>query len=63
VAYHPGHVWRILKAMRRSLQRPAGKAVERNEVEIARWVTEDWPLLVQTPERVEPGGVSLTSQE
>src|SRR5512132_1440873 len=30
VAHHPGHVWRILKAMRWSRQRPARKAVERD---------------------------------
>jgi transposase len=58
VAHHPGHVWRILKAMRWSLQRPARKAVERNEAEIARWVAEEWPRIVQTPERAEPGSAS-----
>jgi transposase len=63
VAYHPGHVWRILKAMRWSLQRPARKATERDEAEIARWVAEDWPQLVQTPERAEPGCVSSTNRQ
>ena len=58
VAHHPGHVWRILKEMRWSLQRPARKAVERNEAEIARWVAEEWPRIVQTPERAEPGSAS-----
>jgi transposase len=38
VAHHPGHVWRLLKAMGWSLPRPAPKAVEGNEAEIARWV-------------------------
>jgi transposase len=63
VAHHPGHVWRILKAMRWSLQRPARKAVERNERAIARWVAEEWPRLVQTPKRAEPGFVSLMNRE
>src|SRR4029453_18113475 len=40
VGHHPGHVWRLLKTMRWSLQRPARKAVERNEAEIGRWVAE-----------------------
>jgi transposase len=62
VAHHPGHVWRILKAMRWSLQRPARKAIERNEAKIARWVVEDWPQLVQTPKRAEPGCASSTSR-
>jgi transposase len=63
VAHHPGHVWRILKAMGWSLQRPARKAVERDEAEIARWVAEEWPRIVQTPERAKPGCVSLTNRE
>jgi len=62
VAHHPGHVWRILKAMRWSLQRPARKAVERDETAIPRWVAQAWPRLVQTPERAEPGFVSSTSR-
>src|SRR6266511_587737 len=62
VAHHPGHVWRILKRMRWSLQRPARKAVERNEAAIARWVAEEWPRIVQTPKRAEPGSASLTSR-
>jgi transposase len=63
VAHHPGHVWRILKAMGWSLQRPARKAVERNEQEIARWVAEEWPRIVQTPERAERGCVSSMNRE
>jgi transposase len=62
VTHHPGHVWRLLKRMRWSLQRPARKAVERDEAEIARWVAEEWPQLVQTPERAEPGCVSSMSR-
>jgi hypothetical protein len=62
VAHHPGHGWRILKAMRWSLQRPAGKAVERDQAEIDRWVAEEWPQIVQTPEHPEPGFVSSMSQ-
>jgi hypothetical protein len=49
VGHHPGHVWRILKTMRWSLQRPARKAVERNQAEIGRWVAEAWPRIKQTP--------------
>jgi transposase len=63
VAHHPGHVWRILKQMEWSPQRPARKATERDEAEIARWVAEDWPQLVQTPERAKPGCVSSTNRQ
>jgi len=44
VAYHPGHVWKLLRRrLHYRLQRPARRAVERNERAIARWVAEDWP--------------------
>ncbi len=43
VAYHPGHVWKLLRRrLHYRLQRPARRAVERNERAIARWVAEDW---------------------
>ena len=44
VAYHPGHVWKLLRhRMGYRLQRPARRAVERDEQAIARWVAEGWP--------------------
>jgi transposase len=43
VRYHPGHVWKLLRRMGWRLQRPARRAVERDEQAIARWVAEDWP--------------------
>jgi transposase len=43
IAYHPGHVWKLLRRMGWRLQRPARRAVERDEQAIARWVAEDWP--------------------
>jgi len=44
VGYHPGHVWKLLRhRLRYRLQRPARRAVERDEQAIARWVAEDWP--------------------
>jgi transposase len=41
--YHPGHTWKLLGRMGWRLQRPARRAVERDEHAIARWVAEDWP--------------------
>jgi transposase len=49
VRYHPGHVWRILRAMGWTPQRPTRRAVERDEDRITQWVTEDWPRIKQTP--------------
>lgn len=44
VAYHPGHVWKLLRhRLHYRLLRPARCAVERDEQAIARWVAEDWP--------------------
>ena len=44
VAYHPGHTCKLLRRrLYYRLQRPARRAVERDEQAIARWVAEDWP--------------------
>jgi len=49
VRLHPGHVWRLLGQMGWSLQRPAGKAVQRDEAAIARWKKHTWPALKKSP--------------
>jgi transposase len=41
--HHPGHTWKLLRRMGWRLQRPARRAIERDEQAIARWVAEDWP--------------------
>ena len=46
VAYHPHHVWRILREqLGWSWQRPARRAVERNDTAIASWAKRRWPQL------------------
>ena len=45
VAYHPGHVWRLLRRLGWSLQRPARRASERDEAAIARWRATEWPRI------------------
>jgi transposase len=48
VRYHPGHVWKLLRhRMDYRLQRPARRAVERDEQAIARWVATDGPRIRQ----------------
>jgi transposase len=49
VRLHPGHVWRVLGRMGWSIQRPAGKAVQRDEAAIARWKKHTWPALKKSP--------------
>ena len=49
VRLHPGHVWRLLGQMGWSLQRPSGRAIQRDEVAIARWKKHTWPALKKSP--------------
>jgi transposase len=49
VRLHPGHVWRVLGRMGWSVQRPAGKAAQRDEAAIARWKKYTWPALKKRP--------------
>lgn len=62
VAYHPGHVWRILGQMGWSRQRPARRAVERDDEAIATWVADRWPKVKKTPDGGAPGSSSRTSR-
>ena len=52
VEYHPGHVWKILRAMAWSCQKPESRARERDEEAIRRWRQEDWPRIKKTPDGV-----------
>ena len=61
VSYHPGHVWRILRQLGWSRQRPARRATERDEAAIARWRREAWPRVKKTPGAARPGSASKTS--
>jgi transposase len=54
VSYHPGHVWRVLRGLGWSLQRPTLRARERDEEAIARWKRQDWPRSKKTPARTGP---------
>src|SRR5229473_5417648 len=46
VSYHPGHVWYVLRdQLDWSWQRPARRAVERNDEAVERWVKKRWPQL------------------
>jgi transposase len=45
-AYHPGHGWHILREqLGWTWQRPARRAVERDDEAIARWVKQRWPQI------------------
>ena len=50
VRYHRGHVWRILREqLGWTRQRPARRAVERDDEAIDRWVRERWPKVKKAP--------------
>jgi transposase len=50
VSYHPGHVWYVLRdQLGWTWQRPARRAVERNDEAIEQWVKKRWPQLKKAP--------------
>jgi transposase len=49
VSYHPGHVWHLLREqLGWTRQRPARRAVERNDAGVEQWVKQRWPQLKNT---------------
>ncbi len=49
VDYHVDHVGRLLHGLGFSPQKPARRAIERDEAEIQRWLKERWPRVKKTP--------------
>ena len=63
VAYHPGHVWKILRTqLGWSRQRPARRAKERDDEAIARWVNKDWPRIKRGLDAARRSSASRTSR-
>jgi transposase len=60
VASHPGHAWRILRQLGWSCQRPAGRALERDEDKIRRWKQKRWPELKKRLKSKAAQSFSLT---
>jgi transposase len=54
-AFSTVHVWRILRELGFSSQRPTGRALQRDEQAILNWKIKRWPALKKTPDgRDEP---------
>jgi len=51
IAYHSGHVWKLLRALSWSVQRPVGRALERDEDAIREWKNKRWPAIKKKPAR------------
>jgi len=49
VTYSTVNVWRILREMGFSSQRPTGRAIQRDEVAIRQWRAKRWPALKKSP--------------
>jgi transposase len=45
VHYHPSTVWRVLRQLKWTHQRPARRAKERDDLAIGAWRQEVWPLV------------------
>lgn len=58
--YHPGHVWRVLRKLGWSRQKPTTRARERDEAAIERWVKTTWPAVKKTPHAKGPRSSSST---
>jgi transposase len=50
VKYHSGHVWKVLKLLGWSCQRPTTRALERDENAIRQWKQKRWPELKKKPD-------------
>ena len=48
VSYHPAHIGRMLKVLGWTSQKPARRALERDEAGIERWKKEEWPRVKKT---------------
>jgi transposase len=60
VSYHPGHVWRILRRLGWTRQKPSRWAAERDPEKVEAWVKERWPELKRGPSKAAPGSSSRT---
>jgi transposase len=61
VRYHPDHIGRLMAKLGWTHQKPARRAVERNEEAIRKWVTEEWARVKKTPRGWVPISSSSTN--
>ncbi len=63
VRYTNVHVWRILRELGWSCQRPVGRALERDEKAIRRWKQVRWPEVKKTPKNKGAPSFSSTNRD
>ena len=54
VRYHVHHVPKLLRQCGWSYQRPTGRAIERDEAAVERWLRKDWPRIKKKPASRKP---------
>ncbi len=57
VSYHPNHLWRLLRGLGWSCQKPEKRARERDEQAIERWKRYQWPQIKKSPKTWRPSGL------
>jgi transposase len=64
VRFSPTQTWTILRErLGWSRQRPARRAVERDDAAIATWVKQDWPRIKKARGAAAPGSSSKTKAD
>lgn len=63
VSYSSVHVWRLLKDMGFSSQRPSARATQRDEQAIGQWKAKRWPLLKKKPAARAASSSSSTKRD
>jgi transposase len=58
VSYHPGHVWRVLRSLGWTNQKPERRARERDEEAIAAWRAGEWPRIKKRQKKRANGRTS-----
>ena len=54
VRFHVHHVPKLLRQCGWSYQRPTGRAAERDEQEVQRWLRQEWPRIKKKPKGKRP---------
>lgn len=49
INYHVDHIGRLLRSLGWTPQRPTGRALERDEERIQRWIKQQWPGIKKKP--------------
>ena len=63
VSYSTVNVWRILRDMGFSSQRPTGRAIQRDEAAIKQWRSKRWPALKKSPAAKDAPSSSSTKAD